>query len=80
LTKNPKNSLFLYKKTPIFDPPDFLNKIQQTTQKMPDMTRNKTSLAPTLLPIEPCQVKQQICVEWISQKQLLKWTFTLNAL
>jgi hypothetical protein len=29
----PKNSLFLYKKSPIFDPPDFLNKTQQTTQK-----------------------------------------------
>jgi hypothetical protein len=33
LTKNPKNSLFLYKKLPGFDPSDFLNKIQQTTQK-----------------------------------------------
>ncbi|KAA6318271.1 hypothetical protein EZS27_031703, partial [termite gut metagenome] len=37
----PKNSLFLYKKLPIFDPPDSINKIQQTAQKMLDMTQRQ---------------------------------------
>jgi hypothetical protein len=42
----PKNSLFLPKKLPIFDPPDFLNKIQQTTQKMSDRTRKQDKPCP----------------------------------